>query len=216
MFETEQFGLYVRALPPALWNTFLITVGALAIGSLAGCGLAVARLSHRRSLAVSARVVIDVGRSIPILVVLYLVYFGMQATVLVISPVVAGILAIGLKLGVYLAEVFRSGIQAVPRGQIEAGYSLGLSTLQVWRRIVLPIALRIMLPALGQYTVATLLDSSFASVIGASDLLGRSRNIIDLFFATELWILVAATYFLMAYPLSRAFALLERRVRLAL
>lgn len=211
IFQTEPFQLYFRALPSALLNTLFITFGSLGVGSLLGLGLALARLSRRRALSVAARIVIDVGRSVPILVVLYLVYFGILAFVFVIPPVAAAIVAIGLKLGVYLAELFRSGIQAVPRGQLEAGYALGLSGVRVHRRIVLPIAVRIMLPAFGQYVVGTLLDSSFASVVGAPEITGRSRNIIDLFFSTELWILVAATYVLLAFPLSRFFALLERR-----
>ena len=76
---------------------------------------------------------------------------------------------------------------------------------------ILTIAMRIMLPAFGQYVVGTLLDSSLASLLGAPEITGRSRNIIDLFFSTELWILVAATYAALAFPLSRLFALLERR-----
>jgi ABC-type amino acid transport system permease subunit len=76
------------------------------------------------------------------------------------------------------------------------------------------VAVRIMLPAFGQYTVGALLDSSLGSIIAAPELTYRSRNIIDLWFSTELWIFVAAVYFLMAFPLSRFFVFLERRYAL--
>jgi His/Glu/Gln/Arg/opine family amino acid ABC transporter permease subunit len=214
--QSEPFQLYYRALPSAVFNTLLITALSVALGTLLGLGLAIMRLSRIRVVSATARLIIDVGRSVPILVVLYLVYFGILALVFAIPPVAAAILAIGLKLGVYMAELFRSGIRAVPRGQIEAAHALGMSGTRVQRRIVLPIAIRIMLPAIGQYTVGTLLDSSFASVIGAPEITGRSRNIIDLFFTTELWILVAATYVLLAFPMSRLFVQLERRYALSL
>jgi His/Glu/Gln/Arg/opine family amino acid ABC transporter permease subunit len=211
VLQSEPFQLYYRALPSAVANTLLITALSIALGTVLGLALAVLRMSANRVVSTTARIVIDVGRSVPILVVLYLVYFGILALVFAIPPVGAAILAIGLKLGVYMAELFRSGFGAVPRGQIEAASALGMSGSQVQRRVVIPIAIRVMLPAIGQYTVGTLLDSSFASVIGAPEITGRSRNIIDLFFSTELWILVALTYIVLAFPLSRLFLRLERR-----
>ena len=111
-----------------------------------------------------------------------------------------------------MAELFRSGLRAVPRGMIEAGYALGMSSATVNRRIVVPIAVRVMLPAIGQMAVGTLLNSSLVSVIGGREITTLSRNIIDLYFSTPLWWIVAATYFLMAFPLSRFFSYLERRL----
>ena len=121
-------------------------------------------------------------------------------------------LALGVNLAFYMAELYRSGLQAVPKGSIEAGYALGMSSAVVNRRIVLPIAVRIMLPAIGQMAVGTLLNSSLVSVIGAREITTLSRDIIDLYFSTPLWWFVAATYFLLAFPLSRFFSWLERRL----
>jgi polar amino acid transport system permease protein len=211
LFPSSVFGRYLAILPEALGNTLLIWLFSVALGICLGLLLALTRLSRARPIAWLSRMVVDVGRSMPLLVIIYLIYFGIIGLIFPIPPLVAASLAIGLKLGFYLSEVFRSGIQGVPVGYVEAAKSLGMGGFLIRRRLVLPIAVRLMLPAIGQYLVGTLLDTSFASTIGAAELTQQGRVIIDLQFATGLWVAVAATYFIMAFPLSRFLALLERR-----
>jgi polar amino acid transport system permease protein len=204
--------LYFDRILEGIRQAIVITLGAVALGLVLGLVLAFARDSRRRWLSEAARISIDVGRSLPVLPLLYLVYFGILATGYPIPPEYAGMITLGVNLAFYMAELFRSGLRAVPRGMIEAGYALGMSSTTVNRRIVVPIAVRVMLPAIGQMAVGTLLNSSLVSVIGGREITTMSRNIIDLYFSTPLWWIVAATYFLMAFPLSRFFSYLERRL----
>lgn len=96
---------------------------------------------------------------------------------------------------------------------IEAGRALGMSRTLSYRRIILPIATRIMLPSIGQITVGALLSSAFVAIIGARDMTGMTRNIIFTYFSTELYLVLAVTYFIIAFPLSRALTALERRMQ---
>jgi polar amino acid transport system permease protein len=118
--------------------------------------------------------------------------------------------ALGFLLTPYMSEIYRSGIQNVRRGQIDAGLAMGMSEGLVRRRIVLPIAVRLMLPAIGAQIIVTLLNSSFVAVMGGKDITGMSRNIIFAWFTSELYFVVALIYFALSYPLSRALAWAER------
>jgi polar amino acid transport system permease protein len=207
----EAITLYLQRLPHAALTSILITVGAIAIGIVCGVLLALAQVSSARPLATAARLIVAVGRCIPVPPFLYLIYFSFLALVFPIDATQAGMLALGLLLAPYMAELFRSGIQSVSRGQIEAGLSMGMSTGLVNRRIILPQALKIMLPAIGTMAIGTLLNSAFAAVIGARDITGMARNIVNSLFTFELYFIVAGTYFLIAYPASRALAAAERR-----
>ena len=212
IFDWLPFQLFLARVGEGIVNAILITIGAVLIGLLLGLVLALARRSRHRSISTSARILIDVGRSVPVLPLLYVVYFGVLGLELPVTPEVAGSLALGINLAFYMAELFRSGLRAVPQGAIEAGYALGMSSVVVNRRITLPIAIRVMLPAIGQMAVGTLLNSSLVSVIGGREITTVSQNIINAYFSTPIWWFVALTYFVMAFPLSRFFSRLEKRL----
>lgn len=207
--------VFLDKLPGGLLVTLEATLGSLVIGVALGLCLALVRVAPSRWGARAVEAIVIVGRSLPMPPVLLLVYFSLL-TVAPVAPEEAGLLALGLLLAPYVAELFRSGIQAVPHGYVEAAEALGMSAWTVRRRVVLPIALRVMLPALGQIAIANMLNTAFISQIGARDITGVGRNVINAYFATWLWFLIAATYFLMAWPLSRVFAWYERRNRLLL
>jgi His/Glu/Gln/Arg/opine family amino acid ABC transporter permease subunit len=209
------FHLYLQYLPGGLLATAVVTVVAVTIGIVEGILLAVGRLSGIRPIEKATTWLVNFGRGLPLLPLLFLVYFGFLDINLPLPPLIAGTLTLGVNVGFYMAELFRSGIQAVPRGHSEVGYALGMSRLTVQRRIVLPQAVRTMLPAIGQFTVGTLINSSFVSAIGGAELTGTTRNIIDLYFATGLWWVLAGTYFILSFPLSRLLAMWERRLRVA-
>jgi polar amino acid transport system permease protein len=215
-FTTENFrqawGLYWQRLPDAAWVTIYVTVIAVAVGMVLGLILVFARLSPSRWSARTAEMVTSVLRTIPAPPFLYLLYFGSIINIGPVEPSVVGAVAIGILLTPFMSEIYRSGIQSVRRGYLEAGSALGMSDGLVRRRIILPIALRLMLPAIGAQVVVTLLNSSFVAVIGGKDLTGMSRNIIYSYFTSELWFIVAATYFVVSYPMSRALTWLERRL----
>lgn len=215
-FATENFrqawDLYLRRLPEAAWVTVYVTLIAVAVGMSLGFLLVQVRLSPSRPLVRVAETITAVLRTIPAPPFLYLLYFAMIINVGPVEPSIIGAIAIGILLTPFMSEIYRSGIQSVRRGYAEAGEALGMSEAMVRRRIVLPIALRLMLPAIGAQVVSTLLNSSFVAIIGGKDLTGMSRNIIYSYFTSELWLVVALTYLAVSYPMSRAVSWLERRL----
>jgi len=217
-FTTDNFkqawSLYLDRLPDAAWVTIYVTAIAVAVGMVLGVFLVFARLSSSRRLARTAEAVTSVLRTIPAPPFLYLLYFGSIMNIGPIEPAVVGAIAIGILLTPFMSEIYRSGIQSVRRDYIEAGQALGMSNALVRRRIIMPIALRLLLPAIGAQIVVTLLNSSFVAVIGGKDLTGMSRNIIYSYFTSELWFIVALTYFIVSYPMSRVLTWLERRLAL--
>lgn len=219
-FNTENFRisleLFWQRLPEALAITITVTIGAVLIGSVLGLILAFMRLSQSPGILRAGQITISILRTVPVPSFMLLVYFFLIANVTIIQPVYAGMLALGIILSPYMAEIFRSGIQTVRKGQVEAALALGMSEQQVQQRIVLPQALRIMLPAIGATLIVTLLNSAFVAAMGARDLTGMTRNIINAYFTSELYLVLALVYFLMAYPLSRLLALLEKRMQLFL
>jgi len=214
-FTNENFrqavALYFERLPDAALVTLYVTIGAVAIGMSLGVPLVLARLSSRRWLSRTAAMVISVLRTIPVPPFLYLIYFG-AISIYAVEPAVCGMVALGILITPYMAEIYRSGILGVRSGQIEAAIALGMSDAQVRRRVVFPIALRLMLPAIGAQVIATLLNSSFVAIMGGKDITGMSRNIIYALFANELYFVVALTYLVISYPMSRGLTWLERRL----
>ncbi|MCB9992116.1 MAG: amino acid ABC transporter permease [Hyphomicrobiaceae bacterium] len=204
---------YLRRLPPALGVTLQITVGAALLALVIGLIIGLGRTSSNRLVSNLAAWIVYVGRCIPLPPLQLLVYF-MILSLVPIDAVVAGMIAVGLQFSPYMAELFRSGISVVPVGQIEAARALGFTEMQVRRRVVVPVATRVMLPAIGQLIVGMLLNSAYVSQIGARDITGVARNIINSMFTTEIWLVVALTYFLIAFPVSRFLSWLERRLAL--
>jgi His/Glu/Gln/Arg/opine family amino acid ABC transporter permease subunit len=202
---------YFSSLPKALFLTLEVTIGATIIALLVGLLLALMRVSKSIYLSYPAGILIYIGRCVPLPPLQLLVYLGIT-TYILMEPKYAGVIAIGLFTIPYMAELFRSGIQDVSIGMKEAGTSLGMSKWILAKRVIIPVAVRTMLPAIGQLMVGTMINSAFVSQIGAKDITGMARNIINAFFSTELWIVVAVTYFLIAFPLSRALNWLERRI----
>jgi polar amino acid transport system substrate-binding protein len=191
--------------------TILISVCAFGIALPFGVVLAVVR-SHAGPVArFLATAYVEVLRGTPVLLQLYVLYYGLSSFIR-LGPIVAAILGLGLNYAAYEAEVHRGALNALPRGQTEAGSSLGLSRLQVLRHVLLPQSLRIALPALTNDFVALLKDSSLVSVITVVELTKRMTIV-----AVEArdWVvpglLCAALYFAMSFPLSRLSLWLERR-----
>lgn len=203
---------FLARLPAALGVTLRITAGATAIALSLGMIIGLARVSAVRWISAVAAGLVYVGRCIPLPPLQLLVYF-LILSMMPIDATVAGMLAIGLLFAPYMAELFRSGIGVVPIGHIEAARALGCSETVVRTRVILPLATRIMLPAIGQLVVGMLLNSAYVSQIGARDITGVARNIINSMFITELWLVVAATYFVIAFPVSRLLSWLEKRLQ---
>ena len=211
----ETLATYVVRLPAALGVTLRVTFGATLIAVVLGMLVAIGRASGNVWVSWSFAAATNIGRCIPLPPLQLLVYF-MLLSALPIDAATAGMLAIGLHFAPYMAELFRSGIAAIPRGQIEAAETLGFSVGLVRRRVVLPMAIRLTIPAVGQLVVGILLNSAFVSQIGARDITGMGRNIINATFSTDLWLVIAFTYFVIAFPVSRLLDWLERRLAVGL
>ena len=191
--------------------TLLVSVGAMALAVPLGLLLALARLYAPRARPF-ATLYVEVFRGTPVLLQLYLLYYGL-APLLRLDAMVAAIVGLGLNYAAYEAEIHRAGIAAVPAGQLEAALSLGMPRRLALRRIVLPQAFRVALPGMTNDFIALLKDSSLVSVITVVELTKRmSITAVD----TRGWLLpglaCAALYFAMSYPLSRLARRLERRL----
>ena len=177
-------------------------------------GLTAALLQRSSSWAghAVARVYVEIVRNTPMLVQLYLVYFVL-ALILEMDRFVAAVLALAIFEGAFTAEIFRAGIEAIPHGQWEAAYALGLSRPAIYRHVILPQAVRIVLPPLTGLAVSLIKHSALVSVIAVADLTTEGRNLIaDTFMTFELWFTVAALYLALTTSLSLLVSWLERRL----
>jgi polar amino acid transport system substrate-binding protein len=192
--------------------TLAISAAAMALAVVLGLGLALARYTQARGLGAAAAAYVEIFRGTPVLLQLFVIYYGL-APVLALSPWAAAILGLGLNYAAYEAEIYRAGLMAVPRGQLEAAWALGMSTPLALRRIVVPQALRVALPGMTNDFIALLKDSSLVSVITVVELTKRMTiAAVDLRGWLMPGALCAALYFTMSYPLGRLARRLERRL----
>ena len=210
-----------------LWLTILVSVSGQAIGLAIGLPLALARLSRRPTLAWAARAYILVMRGTPLLVQIVFIYTALAAANILrfhdwqLGPfslagnVQAGILALGLNEGAYMAEIFRAGITAIDRGQTEAAKALGMPPAMILRRIVLPQALRVVLLPIGNQFNVMLKNSTLVSIIGVSEMLLVTETINSATFRTFELYSVLALYFLALTSLwTLAMRWIERRMEI--
>jgi His/Glu/Gln/Arg/opine family amino acid ABC transporter permease subunit len=192
--------------------TLLVTAAALAIGLLIGLVIGLLKVSQRRIFSVPATSYVEVFRNTPELVQLIWVYYCIPLLFgLPMAATTSCIIALGLNAGGYLGEVFRAGIQAVDKGLIEAGRSLGLSHFQTMRKITLPLALRTMLPPFVNQSIALLKNSSLVSVLGVADLTFQAQVIAtNTFRVIEIFTGTAACYFIFLTILSYLARFLEK------
>lgn len=207
----QSLFLFVNRFWPAVLTTLQVTFGSCAIAIVIGFPLALIEEMGPPVPARIAHLIVSIGQGIPLPPLVFLIYFT-ALSVAPTTPVQAALLAIGIFTTPYAAAIFKAGIRSVPRGQIEVAQALGMRYRTIVRRLVAPVAIRVVLPSLGHLAIVTLLNSSFASVIGAGDLTGMTRNIINANFSTPLWLVVGAVYFLIAFPVSRILLALERRM----
>lgn len=212
------FALIEKAFPLLLLGaavTVEITVVSVAFGFLIGLVVGVARISQVKILRILAAIYADCIRGTPLLVQIFLIYFALpMVTGQRIEPFAAAVLACGINSGAYVSEIFRAGIQSIDPGQMEAGRSLGLTWYQTMRYVILPQAVKNILPPLGNEFISMLKDSSLVSVIGFEELTRRGQLIIAQTYGSfEIWLTVAALYLVMTLAISRLVAYLERRTK---
>ena len=168
---------YVPEFFQAAWLTLQVTLLAFCVALILGLLTALAGASHLAPLRVIARGYIELIRNTPVLLKIFIVFFGLPSLGLNLSAYTAGVIALGVNVGAYMAEVFRAGIQSVPRGQIEAAGILGLGRSQVFIEVVLPQAARAVYPAIVNNLIQLLLGTSLLSAIALPELTGTATVI---------------------------------------
>ncbi len=193
-------------------QTVEMAVLAYALAAAFGLVIALAEGAGLRWLYRVCRVYIEFIRGTPTLTQLFLLYFGLASLNVVIPGFEAAVLALGLHYAAYMAEVYRSGIAAIDRGQSEAAAALGLRRARAMRLVVLPQAIRIILPPMTNFAISLLKDTSVASLIAAPELMMHATDITsEYYIPMPVYLLTGAFYFVLAYPLSLLVGRFERR-----
>jgi His/Glu/Gln/Arg/opine family amino acid ABC transporter permease subunit len=193
--------------------TVLVTVAAMALGAAVGLLVAILRMSRMRVLQVAAGLYIDVWRSTPLLVQLIWVFYALPILVHhSMTPLLAGIVTMGLHVSAYLAEIYRAGILSISHGQRHAGLSLGMTPMQVVRRIVLPQAVTRMLPPIGSQFISLFKESALVSLITLQELMWQAQSLAA-FTMRPIEILTAAAliYMVLTFPQALLVNYLHRR-----
>jgi polar amino acid transport system permease protein len=204
---------YLPVLMQGVLTTIAITIAALLIATLLGLFWALLRVSGVAPLAHASRILTNLIRGVPIVVVLFYMYFVLPDFGISLSAFQAGALGLGIAYSSYMAEVFRAGIDAVDVGQYEAAQSLGMSRAKVLRRVIFPQAFKIALPPYGNNLVMMLKDSSQTAVITVVELSMQSKLISAATFkSATIFTLVALLYLAMSLPMMYGVGKLERRL----
>ncbi len=195
-----------------LWTTLWLSAAASVMGLIIGLITGLCRISSNITLRQLSIFYIEIIRGTPLLVQIFIFYFFL-GTVLDISRIVAGISALAIFAGAYVAEIIRAGIQSIPKGQMEAARSLGMNVPQAMIHIILPQAFKRTLPPLAGQFISLIKDSSLVSVIAITDLTKSGREVITSTFATfEIWFVVALLYLMLTSVLSQVISWVERRL----
>ncbi|MCV3767743.1 amino acid ABC transporter permease [Rhizobium sp. TRM95796] len=206
--------ILVRSFPillRGLGNTLLLGVSAIFFGSIFGLALCFVRLYAPKPFQYLAVAYIDVFRALPILVVLILIYYALPFVGISFSSFTSATLALSMVLSAFTAEVCRAGIENVPKGQFEAAASLGMPFWQSMRKIILPQAIKVMIPPLTSNCISTVKDTALASVVAMPDLLKQANDTQALMANPTPLIGAAIIYFVILWPLVRLVGYLEKR-----
>jgi polar amino acid transport system permease protein len=208
----DPYWRLLRFLPDGLLVTFEVTLGAIALALAIGLVAGLGRISSNRVVGGAAALYVEVIRGIPLLVQIFYIYYALGRFVKV-PPLASAIIAMAVCYGAYIGEIVRAGIQSIPKGQTEAALALGMSRAQALRHVILPQALRVVLPPVGNEFIALLKDSSLVSIIAVADLLRRGREFASESFAYfETYTVIALVYLVITLFLSKLIGLLEERL----
>ena len=194
-----------------LWITLQLGAASIVAGLVLGLGLAMARLYGPGPVRFVTRLYIDIFRSIPLLVLLIIVYYALPFVGLRLSPFASAMSALTLVSGAYTAEIFRAGIEAIPKGQFEASAALGLNGRQTMADVIMPQAVRIVIPPLTNNSINVVKDTALASVVAMPDLLKQATQAQALAANPTPLIVAAVIYIAFLWPLVALVSRMERR-----
>ncbi|AOJ80084.1 MULTISPECIES: amino acid ABC transporter permease [Burkholderia] len=211
----EAFDVVVHALP-VLANGAILTMkfalASMVLGLIVGLVVAIVRIGNNRILSAIAQGYVSLMRGTPLLVQMFVVYYGLPDIGISLDPTSAGILTLTLNAGAYLSESMRGAILGIGRGQWAASHSLGLTHVQTLRHVVCPQALRLAVPSLGNTLISLIKDTSLVSVITVTELLRSTQEAIaSTFQPLPLYLAAAAIYWVLSTLLSRLQVRVEKR-----
>lgn len=225
LYQCFVYGDRWKMYTSGLRITFIVTLGALALGVVIGLILAVIRTSYDsytatrpplilRLLNPIVKLYLTVIRGTPMMVQLLIMGFVIMMPKTQNASVVCGIITLGVNSGAYVAEIIRSGLQSIPKGQTEAGRSLGFNFFQTMWYIVIPQAIKNILPALGNEMITLLKDTSLVAVIALRDVTKQAQNIVSVTYnAFVPYITLALIYLALVLILTKLLSILERRLK---
>ena len=209
---------FVREILPTLLEGFRITVLATLLGSvlagIAGLVFALLRRSRTKTVSRATGFVVEFIRGTPLLVQLYFLFYVLPDLGILLPPLTAGVIGLGLHYGTYTSEVFRAGIDNVPRGQWEAAKACNLTNRQIWRHVILPQAIPPMIPAFANYFVAMFKETPLLSAITVLELMNQARSVANFNYRyLEPMTLVGVLFLTISLVAVPVLHMLERRFR---
>ena len=215
LFNFTDAGEYLPDLLRGALVSVELTVTVMALSLIFGLIVALARLTHFRAVRAASTFYIEIIRGTPALLQLFYIYFVLPAFGIKFEPFTAGVIGLTLNYSAYLSEVYRAGIQAVARGQLEAAQALGMSRTLMMRLIILPQAVRIVVPPLGNYFISLFKDTALASLITVRELIFTGQIIAATNFQYfAIFTIIGVIYLGLSYPGSLGVQYLERRMKI--
>jgi polar amino acid transport system permease protein len=212
IFEPDPYRDILKFLPDGILVTFQVTIEAIILALIIGLFTGLGRISKNRIVNGIASLYVEVIRGIPLLVQLFYIYFAL-GRIVNIPAIASAVIAMAVCYGAYMGEIFRAGIESVPKGQMEAARSLGMTSSQAMRHVILPQAFKTILPPVGNEFVALLKDSSLVSILAVSDLLRRGREFAsESFTYFETYTMVALVYLIITLFFSKLISRMEERI----
>jgi polar amino acid transport system permease protein len=213
MFSLNEMISFLPSLLAGAWVTITVSLVAYALALIVGLVFGIARMSRFWPIKAVATVYVQFIRGTPLLLQLFFIYYVLPYGGIVLTAFASGVSGLTINYSAYMAEVFRSGVQAIPSGQREAGLSLGMSRRLLMRRIILPQAIRIVIPAIGNFFVSIFKDSALVSVITMRDLMFSGQLLASATFKHfEIFALVGVIYFVISYPTAKLVDYIEARL----
>jgi cystine transport system permease protein len=204
---------FLPLLEGAIRGTIPLALSSFVLGIVIALGVALMRLSKVRVVSGIARVYVSIIRGTPLLVQLFVIFYGLPSIGLLLDPWPSAIIAFSLNVGGYAAEVIRAAILSVPKGQWEAGHTIGMSRVQTLRRVILPQAARVSVPPLSNTFISLVKDTSLASLILVTEMFRQAQEIAA--FSREFMIVyieAAVIYWAICLVLSSGQSVLEKRL----
>ncbi len=215
-------SIYGPVLLKAMGQTLLLALYGLSFACVIGMIVGIMSVLKNKVSRAAAMVFVNVIRGVPMIVLAYFVYFGipylwntiLKIGGLTLSALQAGTICLALNCGAYMAEIIRGGIESVDIGQMEAARSLGLPYWRAMQRVVMPQAIRIMIPSIINQFIITLKDTSILSVIGFPELVNTAKNVVSkTFMSFQTWAIVGVMYLIVILLLQQAAKVVERRLK---